>query len=186
MSLQRFRIMALALLLISFAAVAQEPGGTLPEANAAAHQSAILTAAEASKILPPSVYFQGQSAPVQGRNSAGVHLPGQGLLLISLIDTSGYSSQVQSKYQAYLITESPIEIDGHTLAAGAYGCGFIANNRFIVMDIGGRDLFTGNSTNDASLLRPKPLQILADQGKPGSFRLYAGRSYIVFQPTPAL
>jgi hypothetical protein len=139
----------------------------------------VLTAADAAKILPPAVFFRGLSAPVQARNSGGVRFADSHLMLVTLVDTSGYSSQVQEKYQAYLITEDTIEIDGHRLAPGAYGCGFIANNTFIVQDIGAHDLFTAHSTRDADLRRPTPLQVVADSSAEG-YRLYAGRSYISF------
>jgi hypothetical protein len=182
MRLQYFATIALAFTLVAGTAPAQTSPAMVPATSVRA--GGILTPAETTKILPATVFFQGQSASVQGRNSAGIHLPGQGLLLVSLIDTSGYSSQVQSKYQAYLIVEAPVEIGGHPLPAGAYGCGFLANNQFIVMDIGGHDLFTAASTSDAALSRPKPLQILADQGKPGSYRLYAGRSYVTVRTSP--
>jgi len=106
-------------------------------------------------------------------------------MLVALVDTSGYSSQVQEKYQAYFITERTLEIDGHRLPPGAYGCGFIANDIFIVQDIGANDLFTAHSTRDAALHRPTPLQILAAPEGTGSYRLYAGRSYIIFHAAPS-
>ena len=164
----------------SSAVIAQEPGASLPEINASVPQSAILTADEAAKILPATVFFRGQSAPVQGRNSAGIRFPDQRLMLVSLIDTSGYSSQVQNKYQAYLITESPLDIDGHRLPAGAYGCGFLNGNSFTVMDLGAHDLFTAKASADTGLHRPRPLQLVAAPGSNGAYRLYAGRTYVTF------
>jgi hypothetical protein len=139
----------------------------------------ILSASEAGAVLPPSVYFRGQSASIQARNSTGVRFSADALLLATLVDTSGYSSAVQQKYQGYLITESPIEIGGHRLVPGAYGFGFIANDTFLVMDLGGHDLFTAKSTRDAELRRPMPLQILAATA-PNTWRLYAGRNFIEF------
>ncbi|MDQ2832684.1 MAG: hypothetical protein M3Y50_02865 [Acidobacteriota bacterium] len=163
--------------------VAQEPGATLPEVNAAATAQApgILPADQAAKILPSTVFFRGQSAPIQGRNSAGVRFPDQMLLLVALVDTSGYSSQVQSKYQAYFITESPLEIDGHRLAPGAYGCGFLGGDSFIVQDLGAHDLFTAKAVTDPGLHRPRPLQIVAASGAKDTYRLYAGRTYVTLQ-----
>lgn len=167
--LRRFLIITLALALCAPLAFAQ---ATAPSAN-----PTILKATEAGALLPPSVFFRGQSASIQARNSAGIRLSKDALLLAALVDTSGYSSSVQQKYQAYLITESPVVIGGHRLAPGAYGCGFIANNQFVVMDIGAHDLFTTASTRDAALHRPTPLQILSSPDG-HSFRLYAGRSFI--------
>jgi hypothetical protein len=137
----------------------------------------VLAAAEAAKILPDAVFFRGQSAAIQARNSGGVRFAKDALFLVALVDTSGYSSSVQEKYQAYLITETPIEIGGHRLEPGAYGCGFIAGENFIVMDIGGNDLFTVRSPKDAELRRPTPLQVLSSSTGEG-YRLYVGRNYV--------
>ncbi len=143
--------------------------------DAAAASSPILSATEAGRILPSSVFFQGQSATVQARNSSGIRFGKESFLLVTLVDTSGYSTSIQQKYQAYLITQEPIEIGGHRLAPGAYGCGFIAGSKFVVMDIGAHDLFTVSSMHDAALRRPTPLQILPSGNH---YRLYEGRSYV--------
>jgi hypothetical protein len=138
-----------------------------------------LTASEAEKFLPATVFFRGQSAHIQARNSSGVQFNKDTLLLVTLVDTAGYSSSVQEKYQAYLITEASLDIEGHRLPPGAYGCGFVAGNSFVVMDIGGHDLFSIHSTKDTALHRPTPLQVLpAPEGT--GYRLYAGRDYIDF------
>lgn len=139
----------------------------------------VLTAVEAAKYLPAEVFFRGQSAPVQTRNSSGVQFTKDSLLLVALVDTAGYSSAVQEKYQAYLITETPIEVEGHQLAPGAYGCGFLAADAFVVMDIGGHDLFSVHSAKDTDLRRPTPLQILPSTDDSG-YRLYFGRNYVKF------
>ncbi|HMF77695.1 MAG TPA: hypothetical protein VK604_18710, partial [Bryobacteraceae bacterium] len=107
-----------------------------PDKNSPSAGTKVLSTAEAVKFLPNSVFFRGQSAPIQARNSGGVQFAKDALLLVALVDTAGYSSSVQEKYQAYLITETPIVIEGHRLDPGAYGCGFLAANAFVVMDIG--------------------------------------------------
>ena len=144
----------------------------------------VLTATEAAKFLPATVFFRGQSAPIQARNSGGVQLTKDALLLVALVDTAGYSSSVQEKYQAYLITEASIDIEGHRLQPGAYGCGFAAGSTFIVMDIGGHDLFSVPSAKDTTLRRPTPLQILPGPDNTG-YRLYIGRDYVDLAQTPA-
>jgi hypothetical protein len=144
----------------------------------AATETKVITAIEAAKFLPNTVFFRGQSAPIQARNSSGVQFTKDSLLLVTLVDTAGYSSALQEKYQAYLITESAIDIEGHRLVPGAYGCGFVAD-KFVVMDIGGHDLFTISSAKDAELRRPTPLQILQSTDGSG-YRLYSGRNYIKF------
>jgi hypothetical protein len=139
----------------------------------------VLTAPEAAKLLPDSVFFRGQSAPIQARNSGGVRFAKDALLLMTLVDTAGYSSSAQEKYQAYLITETAINIEGHRLEPGAYGCGFVAANAFVVMDIGGHDLFSVRSSKDAELRRPTPLQVLPSPAGAG-YRLYVGRDFVNF------
>jgi hypothetical protein len=151
--------------------------------SATANEPRALTASEAAKFLPATVFFRGQSAPIQARNSSGVQFNKDTLLLATLVDTAGYSSSVQEKYQAYLITEASLDIEGHRLPPGAYGCGFVAGNTFVVMDIGGHDLFSVHSTRDASIHRPTPLQVLPAPDGTG-YRLYVGRDYIDFAQTP--
>jgi len=146
------------------------------QANAQAAHDTVLNAAEATKLLPASVYFKGQSASTQLRNSGGVKF-GDGLFVLAvMVDTSGYSSDIQQKYQAYLIAETPIKIEGHTLAAGVYGVGFV-EGKFVVLDVGAHDLFSVGAHKDEALKRPMPLKVVADGA---SFRLYAGRSYVSF------
>ena len=137
----------------------------------------VLKPADMQKLMPASVFYRGQSATTQLRNSGGIKFADGFYVLASLVDTSGYSTGIQAKYQAYLITEVPVKIGGHALGAGAYGVGFIANDKFIVTDLGAHDLFTVSSSNDAGLQRPMPLQVLADQS--AGYRLYAGRRYVV-------
>jgi hypothetical protein len=137
----------------------------------------VLSAAEMGKLLPASVYFKGQSATTQARNSGGVKFADGMYVLAVLVDTSGYSSDVAQKYQAYFITEAPIKIEGHDLPAGVYGVGFIAENKFVVLDVGAHDLFTVSSHKDEGMRRPTPLKVVAESG---GFRLYAGRNYVGF------
>jgi hypothetical protein len=99
-------------------------------------------------------------------------------VLSTLVDTSGYSSDVQAKYQAYFITEVPIQIGGKHLPAGIYGIGFIGGDKFAVTDVGAHDLITVSSSTDAAMKRPMPLRVLADPS--GGYRLYEGRRYVAF------
>jgi hypothetical protein len=148
-------------------------------AKTAAKPEAVLTAPEATKLLPTAVFYRGQSAPTQTRNSGGVRFADGYFVLVTLVDNSGYSTGVQEKYQAYFITEVPLDLNGQKLSPGAYGVGFIAGDEFAVTDIGAHDVFAVDCTNDAALHRPTPLQVKAD-ATPGHYRLYAGRKYVSF------
>jgi hypothetical protein len=139
----------------------------------------ILKPADLAKVLPATVFYRGQSATTQVRNSGGVKFDDGYFVMASLVDTSGYSTGVAAKYQAYFINEVPIKIGGQKLAPGAYGIGFIAGSKFIVTDIGAHDLFTVSSSADAAMKRPMPLQVLPDPAH--GFRLYSGRQYVVFE-----
>jgi hypothetical protein len=138
----------------------------------------VLDRVQATAILPPSVFYKGASAPVQGRNSAGIRFADDALALMALVDVSGYSSAVQQSYQGYLLNEVQLQIGDKTLAPGAYGFGFIAGNRMVVMDIGGNEILRATTTRDELLAHPNPLQIIPDASAPGHYRLYLGRSYV--------
>jgi hypothetical protein len=161
-----------------FAFVAMLLSMAVPVALTAQAGDKILKPADTQKLLPASVWYDGQSAPSQLRNSGGVKFADGHFVLATLVDTSGYSTGVAAKYQAYLVVEEPVKIGGQTLAAGVYGSGFIAGNQFVVTDIGGHDVLTVPSTSDAAMKRPMPLQVIADPA--GGYRLYAGKNYVTF------
>ena len=167
--------------LLLCAMVAASPSSLPAQTTAASSGSStasILKAPDMDKVMPATVFFRGQVASVQARNSGGIKLPDGMFVEAALVDTSGYSTGIQQKYQAYLITEVTLDINGQTLKPGAYGVGFIEGNRFVVMDLGAHDLFTVGSKSDAGLKRPMPLQVLAD-ATPNQYRLYINRNYVV-------
>jgi hypothetical protein len=137
----------------------------------------ILKPADTQKLLPASVYYKAQSAPTQLRNSTGIKFADGYYMLATMVDTSGYSSDVASKYQAYFITEIPLKFGSENLPAGVYGAGFVGG-RFVVTDVGAHDIFSAEAGTDEAIKRPMPLQILADPA--GGFRLYSGRNFVRF------
>lgn len=176
----KFRVLALLSLLLSAAALSSFAQSTpsLPEA--------ILHAADMPKLMPESVFFRGQTATTQIRNSGGVRFADGYFVLASLVDNSGYSTGIQEKYQAYLITEVPLSFSGHQLAPGAYGAGIVKNAdslQFVIQDLGAHDLIQVAAANDAKLHRPTPLQVLASSAQ-GKYRLYFGRNYVEFERAP--
>jgi hypothetical protein len=147
-------------------------------ARSLAQSDTILKPADTVKLLPASVYYKAQSAPTQLRNSAGVKFADGFYVLTTMVDTSGYSSDVAAKYQAYFITEIPLKFGTENLPAGVYGIGFIGGDKFVVTDVGAHDVFSISSSADEGIKRPMPLQIIADPS--GGYRLYAGRKYVKF------
>lgn len=135
----------------------------------------VLSADDVGKVAPATYFFRGQSASVQLRNSAGFSGPDGKLVLAGLVDTSGYASNVQAKYQGFLITEVKLSIEGTVLRPGEYGFGFSQDGKFLVMDVGANDLFTVAGKVDTKLPHPVPLKIVENGG---AYRLYAGRKWV--------
>ena len=136
----------------------------------------VLEGDDLTRVVPPGFYFEGQSAPTQMRNAAAVPLGPRRFVMAGLVDTSGYSSDVQAKYQGFLVTDSPITLGGARLATGAYGFGFTPDGWLNVMDVGGRRVLSVRARNDAGLPRPRPLMMMNARN---GVRLYAGRSFVV-------
>jgi len=155
-------------------AVAMMAPGTM---KAQAGGDMVQKPADMQKLMPANVFYRGQLAPTQLRNSGGVKFSDGFFVLAGLVDTSGYSTGVQAKYQAYFISEVSLKVGGEHLPAGVYGVGFVGN-KFVVTDVGAHEALTVNSGDDAGLKRPVPLQFVADPA--GCFRLYAGRKYVSF------
>jgi len=138
----------------------------------------LLSSDELKKAVPAEFYFLGQKAPTQIRNSAGFQLANGKVTLAALVDSSGYSSDVQQKYQGLLITESKLSIGDSDLPPGEYGFGFVAD-KFVVMNVANEDLLSSAYQTDAELKRPVPLKMAEDGA---GYRLYAGRRWISIKP----
>jgi hypothetical protein len=159
-------VAAMAVLTMMAAATAAAQAGT----------SAVLKIADAQKMIPASVFYDGQQATTQLRNAGAIQLADGHHVLAVLVDNGGYSTGVAAKYQAYFVTEDPIRIGAQRLAAGVYGMGFVAGSKLVVTDVGAHDVLTVPSVKDTEIKRPMPLQFTANPG--GGFRFYCGRQYV--------
>jgi hypothetical protein len=139
----------------------------------------LLTNDELQKAVPTEYFYRGQKAPVQLRNSSGFQLADGKITLAALVDTSGYSTAVQQKYQGLLITESKLNIGGTELPPGEYGFGFTADGKFMVMDVANNDVLSAASQTDQELKHPVPLKIIEDGN---GYKFYAGRKWIALKP----
>ncbi len=139
----------------------------------------VMTADEVKTLTPATYFFRGQSATVQTRNTSGFAVAGGKLVLAGLVDTSGYSSAVQEKYQGLFITEVKLKIGAKTLAPGQYGFGFLADGTFLIQDVGANDLFAVPTMLDDKMKRPVPLKFVAEGG---AYRLYAGKKFVTVKP----
>jgi hypothetical protein len=136
---------------------------------------AILNEKDLTRVVPSTFYFQGQSAPTQMRNAAAVRLAADRFVLVGLVDTSGYSSEVRGKYEGFFITDSPITLSGTNLGTGAYGFGFSSDGKMNIFDVGGKQVLSVDAGKDKDLKRPRPLTLVKTTDE---IRLYSGRNYV--------
>ncbi len=136
----------------------------------------VLTGAELARVVPPGFYFQGLSAPTQMRNSAAVRFGSKRYVVAGLVDTSGYAADVRAKYEGFLITDSPITINGSELGVGAYGFGFTNDGKLNVLDLAGNEILSVSTTKDSQLKRPRPLMMTKAAN---GIRFYSGKDYAV-------
>jgi hypothetical protein len=146
-------------------------------ASALAQQASkhILNSDELKKAVPSEYFFRGQKAPVQVRNAVGFQLADGKMTLAALVDASGYSTAIQQKYQGMLITETKLNIGGSELSPGQYGFGFIADGKFIVMDVANNDVLSASSQTDSALQHAVPLKLVEDGA---GYKLYAGKKWV--------
>jgi hypothetical protein len=133
--------------------------------------------------LPRDFYLEGNAIPTQKRNAALLKTPAGARLLVALIDTSGYSSQIQEKYIGMMIVEGGASVCGKELAVGSYGFGLVKppatsddDATLRLYDQAGKDVASCPAKKDNSINRPKPLQVVLAAGQPA--KLYLGRYWL--------
>lgn len=137
----------------------------------------VLTGDALKKVVPSAYFFAGQSAQVQVRNSVAVKTPAGHFVIAGLVDTGGYSTAIQEKYQGFFITEAKLTFDGAMLDPGQYGFGF-KDGKFLVMNVASSDLLSVATKNDDQLKRAVPMKLEKDGD---GYRLYAGKKYVEFK-----
>jgi hypothetical protein len=142
----------------------------------------VVNEAGLKKVVPDSYFFRGLSATTQLRNASAIHFPDDLYVIISLVDTSGYSSDIKAKYTGLFITEKKLSFDGGgTLGPGQYGMGYTADGRFHILDVAGNELLVTDVKVDDKLARPQPLKIVLDGA---NAKLYLGKKYVTFTTAP--
>lgn len=137
-----------------------------------------------NKVVPKDFVLEENAIPNEKRNSAVVVTPSGTRLVTGLLDTSGYSSQVQEKYLGMLIAEGSVDVCGHHVATGSYGFGLAKPagaaeqhpSRFILYNQAGKEVTECPAEWDAKIEHPRPLQVLPRRG--GTGRLYLGRTWV--------
>ena len=136
---------------------------------------AVVAGNDLKKVVPDSYFFRGLSATVQARNSAAVKYPDGFFVIAALVDTSGYSTDIKSKYSGLFITEKTLSMGGKTIVPGQYGMGYTPEGKFHILDVAGNELAVTDMVADSKLARAVPLTITTNNGE---VRLYQGKKYI--------
>ncbi|MGZ4789843.1 MAG: hypothetical protein ACXVZV_07780 [Terriglobales bacterium] len=131
-----------------------------------------------AKFLPATVFLDGENVPTQKRNAVLVDLGGK-KTIISLVDTSGYSSAYQQKYSGVILTQGPVKIGSATLAPGAYGFGETkagdqdkAAVTLHIYDLGGKEVAQVPTEREPDMKGVRPVQVKT--GSDGTASLYLG------------
>jgi hypothetical protein len=135
-----------------------------------------------AKLLPATIFLDGENVPTQKRNSSLVELQNGKLLLATLVDTAGYSSAYQEKYIGSVQSQGAFTLGGKDFGPGSYGFGRTKTTEgdkevvtLCIYDIGGNKLAQIPMGKNESLKPVRPLQIAAD--KDGA-RFYLGPYYL--------
>jgi hypothetical protein len=149
-------------------------------------QFELVTGKAFDSALPKDFYVEGNAIPTAKRNATMVRLPSGARALFSLIDTTGYASDVAAKYIGMIITEGELSICGQNVAVGSYGFGWERPARgeegpgtFKLYNQAGAKLVECTAPRDAELKQPRPLQVIVHQD--GTARLYYGRLGVVLR-----
>jgi hypothetical protein len=140
----------------------------------------VVTGKAFDSALPKDFYLEGNAIPTQKRNAALVKTPAGARVLWALIDTTGYSSQIQQKYEGMIISEGPLTVCGIKVGVGSFGFGHTKppatsneDMKFFVYDQAGGKVGECAAKKDAGMAQPKPLQVVVGPGQPA--KLYLGR-----------
>jgi len=122
-------------------------------------------------------YLEGNAIPTQKRNTVILKGADGKRMVFGLLDTTGYSAEIQQKYAGMMIVERKVTVGGVAVGAGAYGFGVQKGTpaegpgKLMVYDVGGAKVGEAAAQWDAALAQPVPLQF-----KDG--RLYVGRHWV--------
>jgi hypothetical protein len=147
----------------------------------------VVTGKDFTRAVPKDFYLEGNSIPVEARNAALLTTPSGHRLLLALIDTAGYSSQVQEKYMGMVISEGTVAFCGKPLGVGSYGMGMKmppahseADAELFFYNQAGKEVCHCAVKKDKELAHPIPLQVVAKTGKTAI--LYLGRYGVEIKP----
>jgi hypothetical protein len=131
-----------------------------------------------TKAIPADFYLEGNRIPVEKRNAVLLKTPAGARVVLALIDTTGYSSQIRQKYIGMLISEGKISVCGISVGVGSYGFGLDTpkppsdeNAKFMLYDQAGEKVGECAAKKDNSIKLPKPLAVTTAKGEPAKLEL---------------
>jgi hypothetical protein len=142
-----------------------------------------VTADAFNRAVPTDFYLEGEHIPVEKRNAAVLKNEKGARVVLALLDTTGYASQIRQKYEGMLITETKLSICGNEIGVGSYGFGLerlpgaaAAQAPFRIYNQAGEKVGECTAKRDSSIKQPKPLAVTSAQG--GTARLCLGK-YVI-------
>jgi hypothetical protein len=149
-------------------------------------QFQLVTGKAFDSALPKDFYLEGNAIPTAKRNAAMVTSPSGARAVFSLLDTTGYASNIIEKYVGMIITEGDLTICGQKVTVGSYGFGWVQSPRsedkpgtFLLYNQAGAKLAECSTPRDANVKVPRPLQVVVNAD--GTAALYHGRNSVSLQ-----
>jgi hypothetical protein len=146
-------------------------------------QVQLLTEENLNKLLPNSVFLDGQNAPVQKRNAVGARMADGKILIVTFLETSGYGSDYQEKYTAMVLTQGGLLFGNSEIKPGAYGlgrrkskAGGKESETFVLYDLGGNAVVVVPTDKDERLRPVRTIQLSVGLGQ--QLRLYLGPYFV--------
>ena len=146
----------------------------------------VVTGNAFDSAVPKDFYLEGNAIPTEKRNAILVKTPAGARAVFALIDTTGYSANIATKYVGMLVTEGDLTLCGHKIPVGSYGFGWTlpgtgvdAPGKFSLYDQAGALVAGCTAERQSDLKPPRPLQVIV--AADGSARLYHGKHYIGLQ-----
>jgi hypothetical protein len=132
--------------------------------------------------VPTDFYLVGEHITVEKQNAAVLKNADGARVVVGLLNTAGYSSQIQQKYTGMLITETKLSVCDNALGVGSYGFGLQrpappskADAPFRIYNQAGEKVGECTAKVDDSITRPTPFAVTT---KGGPAKLYLGK-YVI-------
>ncbi len=129
-----------------------------------------ITGKEFDGAVVKDFYLEGNAIPTQKRNAALLACDCGKRALVGLLDTSGYSTEIQKKYTGMMILEKKTTVGTAMVPVGAYGFGVekegMGAEKLIIYDVGGGKVAETEAKEDAGMKQPVPLQVVVAKDKP--------------------